>query len=70
MGAAELFFDQLRTVEGSPADTAPLYKNPDLLLTDQVFHAKGISDYALHEDTCVDEKWADTSFSYYSLQLI
>lgn len=33
-------------------------KDPDLLLTDQVFHAKGTSDYSIpsSEDVCVDER--------------
>lgn len=45
-GAAELF-GRTRTIEGNPTDTAPLYRNPDLLITDQVFHAKGTSDYSI-----------------------
>lgn len=46
-GAAELFFGRTRTIEGNPTDTAPLYRNPDLLITDQVFHAKDTSDYSI-----------------------
>lgn len=69
-GVAELFFGQPRTVEGSPSDTAPLSERSYFSLTWSFMPKALLIIPFLCEDTCVDERGADTNFSYHGLQLI